>query len=131
MTSRRTQPRHRSQAGISLLEVLVAMTLFALVASGVAAMTANSLRATANDRASTAAQMIAQDEIEQVRALEYADIAPSSRSVAMAGTTYSVDRLVTDNDPADGMKTITVQVQWVGPLGARSYEVQTIFTAVR
>lgn len=126
-----TAPRRRTQAGLSLLEVLVAITLFALVASGVAAMAANSMRATANDRASTAAQMIAQEEIERVRGLDYAAIAPAARSVTRVGETFEVDRLVSDNDPAEGMKTITVRVQWTGPLGAKSYELQTIFTSVR
>lgn len=130
MTAGRSRQRRR-QAGISLLEVLVAITLFALVASGVAAMAGNSMRATANDRAATAAQMIAQEEIEAVRALEYADIVPAARSVTRVGKTFEVDRFVSDDDPAEGMKTITVQVQWAGPLGAKSYELQTIFTAVR
>lgn len=131
MIPSRPPPRRRRQTGMSLLEVLVAVTLFALVASGVAAMAATSMRATANNRSSTAAQMVAQDELERVRGLEYDDIDSGARNVAMAGETFTVDTVVTENDPADGMKNILVTVEWTGPLGPRSYAIQTIFTAIQ
>jgi Tfp pilus assembly protein PilV len=111
--------------------MLVAMSLFSVVASGMAAMAATSLRATANNRASTAAQMIAQDELEQVRGLDYPDIEDSASTVMMSGETYEVDTVVTEDDPADGMKRVVVTVGWTGPLGPRTYAIETIFTAIQ
>lgn len=123
--------RRRTQAGISLLEVLVAMTLFSIVASGMAAMSTTSLRATADNRAATSAQMLAQDELERVRGLEYDDIDDAVRSASMGGELFGIDTVVTEDDPADGLKRVIVTVGWDGPLGARSYEIETIFTALR
>lgn len=113
------------------MEVLAAMTLFALVASGVAAMATNSMRATSNNRQSTSAQMLAQDEIEQLRGFDYANIASRDRSVEMADQTFDIHSEVVDDNPASGMKFITVTVSWNSPLGSREYELETIFTAIR
>ena len=120
-----------NQRGTSLMEVLTAMTLFALVASGVAAMATNSMRATANNRQSTSAQMLAQEELEQLRGFDYADVATRDRSVDMTGETFDIHSDVIDNDPANGMKRITVTVSWTSPLGNREYEIETIFTSIR
>ncbi len=121
----------RNQEGTSLIEVLAAMTLFAIVASGVAALAANSLRATAHNRQAGMAQMLAQEELESVRGLEYADIAPNSRSVVVNSQLYNIDTTVLPDSPAAGMSEITVAVTWNSPIGSRSYEIDTIFTAIR
>lgn len=120
-----------NERGSSLVEVLAAMTLFALVASGVAAMATTSMRATANNRQSTSAQMLAQEELEQLRGLDYPDIASRDRTVTMTNETFQIHSDVINDDPANGMKRITVTVSWEGPLGSREYELETIFTAIR
>jgi prepilin-type N-terminal cleavage/methylation domain-containing protein len=121
----------RNQEGTSLIEVLAAMTLFAIVASGVAAMAANSLRATAHNRQAGMAQMLAQEELESIRGLAYSDIAPSSRTTVVNNQLYHIDTEVLANSPASGMSEITVAVTWESPIGSRSYEIETIFTAIR
>jgi prepilin-type N-terminal cleavage/methylation domain-containing protein len=120
-----------NERGTSLMEVLCAMSLFAIVASGVAAMAANSMRATANNRQSTAAQMIAQEELEQLRGFDYADIESRSRSETMENQTFDVHSEVVVDNPAAGMKHITVTVSWNSPLGSRQYELETIFTSIK
>lgn len=120
-----------NQRGTSLMEVLCAMTLFALVASGVAAMAANSMRATANNRQSSAAQMLAQKELERLRGLDYDDIASGSRTESMEHQTFDIHSDVIANNPANGMKAITVTVSWNSPIGSREYEIETIFTSIR
>jgi len=120
-----------NERGSSLIEVLAAMTLFALVASGVAAMATTSMRATANNRQSTSAQMLAQEELEQLRGLDYPDIASRDRTVTMTNESFQIHSDVINDDPANGMKRITVTVSWEGPLGSREYELETIFTAIR
>ncbi len=120
-----------NERGTSLMEVLCAMTLFALVASGVAAMAANSMRATANNRQSTSAQMLAQEELESLRGLDYGDLATRDRSVEMSGETFDIHSEVIANNPASGMSHITVTVTWESPFGSRDYEIETIFTSIR
>jgi prepilin-type N-terminal cleavage/methylation domain-containing protein len=130
MRKRRTRARRRGQEGVSLLESLAAISLFAIVASGTATMAGTLLRHTANNRQSTAAAMLAQEELERVRGLQYADIQDASKTRVMAGKTYDVATTVQTDSPAAGMKRIRVIVTWEGPLGERSYELETIFTSV-
>jgi type II secretion system protein I len=123
--------RRKHQEGTSLIEVLAAMTIFAIAASGVAALAANSMRATALNRQSGMAQMLAQEQLETVRGLDYQDIASGSRSVTVNGQLYNIDTEVLPDSPASGMSEITVAVTWDSPVGSRSYEIETIFTSIR
>jgi Tfp pilus assembly protein PilV len=116
--------------GTSLLEVLCGITLFALVASGVSALATGSLRHTIRNRHGTAATMLAQQQLENLRGLAYTDIAASTSSTIAAGQSYAIDTAVTADSPAAGMKQITVTVTWTGPEGMDAYAVRTIFTAV-
>ena len=122
--------RRRRQRGISLMEVLAAMSLFAVVASGVGALATGSLRYTTLNRHGTAAAMLAQQQLEDLRSLDYASILPGSKSATVAGQLYTIGTGVLADNPAAGMKKITVSVSWTGPEGNKSYAIQTIFTAV-
>ena len=122
--------KRRRQRGISLLEVLAAMTLFAIVASGTGALATQSIRRTAQNRHATAAVLLAQQELERLRGLPYANITPGVSSAAMGGQTFTVTTAVQADTPAANMSLITVRVSWTGAEGARSYAVQTIYTAV-
>ena len=54
---------------------------------------------------------------------------PESRS--MSGQRYTTTTTVTDDDPAPNMKHLVIAIDWRGPEGAKSYEVETIFTPLR
>ena len=121
--------RARSR-GVSLLEVLSAISLFSIVASGVAVLSVGSLRQTMQNRHGMAAAMLAQGQLENLRGLAYDDIQGGSMTNSVNGIVYQVATAVIDANPAPNMKNITVTVTWTGPGGAKSYAVQTIFTAV-
>lgn len=121
--------RRRSR-GASLLEVLAAMSLFGLVASGVAALSVGSLRHTTANKHGTAATVLAQEQLENLRSLDYPNILPTSSSANVNGQAYTVTTSVLNDAPTTGMKQITVTVTWTGPEGPKSYAIQTIFTAV-
>jgi prepilin-type N-terminal cleavage/methylation domain-containing protein len=120
----------KRQQGVSLMEVLAAMVLFALVASAVGALATQSMVHTVRNRHSTNAALIAQEELERLRGLDYVNLASSSSTVIMGGQTFNVSSNVASNSPAANMSTITVTVTWTGPEGARSYAVQTIYTSI-
>jgi prepilin-type N-terminal cleavage/methylation domain-containing protein len=130
MRSRRKRARRRGQEGVSLLESLAAISLFAIVAAGTATMAGSLMRQTASNRQSTAAAMLAQEELERVRGLAYNDIQDGSQSREMADKSYEVATTVQTDSPAAGMKRIRVIVSWDSPLGERSYELETIFTSI-
>lgn len=122
--------RRRSQGGSSLLEVLAAISLFSLVAAGVGVLAVGSVRQTLQNRHGTAAAMLAQERLEELRGLAYVDVIPYSTSRLVNGLSYTVSHTVLDDNPAAGMKTITATVSWTGPGGAKSYAVKTIYTAI-
>jgi type II secretion system protein I len=123
-------PRRRKQRGFSLLEVLAGMSLFALVASAIGMLATTSMVHTATNRQASMAAMLAQQELEDLRSIAYNNIASRSGVYTVAGQNYNVTTTALDNTPAAGMKRITVIVAWTGPQGAKSYVVDTIFTAV-
>jgi general secretion pathway protein I len=120
----------RRARGFTLLEVLSAMTLFALVAAAVGTLaTASIVHTIQNRHASTAAEL-AQRELEDLRSLAYADLAGGTSTEVVAGQSYTIVTTVTADTPAAGMSRINVEVSWTGPEGSRSYEVDTIYTSV-
>jgi len=120
----------RGERGFSLLEVLAGMSLFAVVASSVGVLATQSMRQTTANRHGTAAALLAQQEMERVRELEYADIVSASTSATMSGHTYVITTGVLNDTPAANMKQITVTVTWTGPEGSKSYAISTIYTDV-
>jgi prepilin-type N-terminal cleavage/methylation domain-containing protein len=121
--------RRRRQQGFSLLEVLAAMTLFAMVAAALGALATTSFLHTVLNRHASTAAMLAQEELEDMRGQPFAALAGGTRSVTVSGQSYSIDSDVAADTPAEGMSHITVTVNWTGPYGDRSYEIETIFTA--
>jgi prepilin-type N-terminal cleavage/methylation domain-containing protein len=122
--------KRRGERGFSLLEVLSAMTLFALVAAAVGALATTSMVYTIQNKHATTAAQLAQRELEDLRALPYSSIAGGTSTTVVAGQSYTIITSVQQNVPAAGMSSINVQVNWTGPEGARSYAVNTIYTAV-
>jgi prepilin-type N-terminal cleavage/methylation domain-containing protein len=129
--------------GFSLIEVLFAMTLFALVGTAINVLAIGAMRQTEQNRDGTTAVMVAQQKIEDLRGLAYDDIrdrtsvvTPTGRdgtsAVTPAGWPYTIDTWVLADTPAAGMKRITVTVSWPGLVAkdTQSYVVETIFTAV-
>ena len=122
--------RRRRERGFTLVEVLSAMTLFALVAAAVSALAITSMLHTIQNRHATTAAQLAQRRLEDMRALPYASLAGGTSSLVVAGQSYTVNTTVQANVPASGMSRINVQVAWTGPEGSRAYAVDTIYTSV-
>ena len=106
------------------------MSLFALVAAATGALAMGSMVRTIENRHGTAAVMLAQQELERLRGLPYADIVGGSDAYTAEGQAYTVTTGVQLDAPAAGMKLITVTVDWTGPEGAKYYETQTIYTSI-
>jgi Tfp pilus assembly protein PilV len=122
--------RRKNQEGLSLLEALAATTLFALVSAAMGTLALGSIRATTFNRHASQAALLAQWEMERVRALPYESIANSSTTKVMGGQTYTLATQVESDVPAASMSRITVTASWVGPEGAKSYATQTIYTDI-
>jgi general secretion pathway protein I len=122
--------RSRRVRGFSLLEMLAALSLFAIVASAVVTLASQSMRRTIENRHGTQAALLIQTELERLRELDYPNVVAGTTMTSMAGQSYSMVTAVAADTPAANMKQVTVTVSWTGPEGARSYAVQTILTDV-
>ncbi len=71
---RRARARSADESGQSLMEVVLAMMIFAIVASAMIVLLLSALKASNRSRQKTLAQQAAATQIEQIRNLQYSDI---------------------------------------------------------
>jgi prepilin-type N-terminal cleavage/methylation domain-containing protein len=67
----------RSQAGFTMIEVMIAMTLTALAIMGIIALYTTSMRASGFTRHQTEASVLAEDKIEKLRTLAATNYYPT------------------------------------------------------
>jgi prepilin-type N-terminal cleavage/methylation domain-containing protein len=122
--------KRRRQRGFSLIEVLAGITLFAIVAAGTGLLATQSMLRTSENRHSTAAVLLAQQEVERLRSFDYPNLVAGTYGTSMGGQNFTVTTAITPNNPDPNMSLIVVTVSWVGPEGSKSYGIRTIFTDV-
>ncbi len=87
--------RLRSQAGVSLLEVLSSLALFAVVASGLTTMSVSNVKLNNGSKTIAAATALMQNKIEQIRAI-----------VPVVNTVPADLTIGTHNDPGNPMTAL-------------------------
>jgi prepilin-type N-terminal cleavage/methylation domain-containing protein len=120
-----------NQHGVSLVETMVALSLFAISAATVGEFIVRQTRMASTNNLTSVAHSLAEESLEGLRALDYNAIAPSSRSVTTGNVTFAIETTVKNNTPAANMKQIAVDVSWADPLGEQHVTVHTIYTSVR
>jgi len=134
MMSIRTLKHATSDEGMSLIEVMVALMVFAVIALGVGASSLTILRMTEDTRSRQVASNLATSELDAVRGLPdpFKVTNVPVREVVVSGITYTVTRLTSwvDTSGADigcgsgnGLlksKRVNVEVRWVGMLSTTS-----------
>lgn len=124
--------RGGAQRGVTLLETLVALSLFAITAATMGKFMVTQIRRSASNYLYTEAYVLAEQQLETLRALpDYSQIVPSSNVASVGGTAFVVNTNVLNNTPADGLKQITINVNWHDNFGAQNVAVQTIYTQVQ
>lgn len=126
--------RTSSMAGFGVVEVLAALTVFAIVASGLAANSVAATRANRVSREISVAAALAQDKMEALRSLDPAanpadltvgnHVDPRNPLTAFgaAGGFFTRVWTVTRNTPSVGLYTVVVTVSW-GDGGSRQTSV--------
>jgi prepilin-type N-terminal cleavage/methylation domain-containing protein len=121
-----------AQRGVTLLETLVALSLFAITSATMGNFLVSQIRRSASNYLYSQAYVLAEQQLESLRALpDYTAIVPSSTTATVGSTPFQVVTGVLNNTPADGLKQITVTVSWKDNFGAQNVAVQTIYTQVQ
>lgn len=119
-----------SPTGFSLIEVLVAMSLFMIVAAAVSSLMYHSTAQVSGSNHLSQAIVCAQKYLEEIRAQSYEDITDESRGCDGDGMSFEVDWQVSEDDPGDGMKSILLTVTWTEKGEVKNYAIHTVYTQV-
>ena len=121
-----------SRSGFTLVEVLVALTIFAIALLGLVSLLTTTIQANAQARRMTAATNLAQDRLEEIRNMAYAAITSGSDSgqLTETGGTGGTGAIYTRSwtvagGPAPNTKQVTVTVTWTDQT-SRQVQLQTI-----
>jgi len=126
-----SERRWRGQRGMTLLETMIALSLFALTAATMSQFLVAQIRHASNNNLQTRAYSLAEEALEDMRAQRFNDMASSSKLVTDGAMNYTVATTVNNDTPSDGLKSINVNVSWKDPGGSRNVLVSTIYTEVR
>ncbi len=120
-----------NQRGVTLIETLVALGIFAFGVSTVGGFLTQQIRHASSNNLHTIAYGLAEQQMEAIRTKSYEDMAASSEEITKGNTTYSVVTEVLEGAPGRSMKRIAVNVSWNEPGGTRNVNLQTIYTGIR
>lgn len=122
---RRRLRRMKRTDGFTLIEVLVALTIFSIGGLALTSMLAGSMAQSTKNQQFSQAILIGQEKIESYRTYAYSDL-PQQDSYQEDGFDITVVGDV-DSENAD-MTTITVTISWDHKGVTQSYETASIFT---
>lgn len=126
----RTPVRGNTSSGFTVLEVLVAGFLFTVVLVATAQLIVMATGQVALSRRQSDAAALAAQTIEQYRDINFFTLAAGTHTVTstVGPTTYTVQTVVTVNDPQTGMKRVSVTVTWGG---GQTYATSTILSPLQ
>ena len=120
-----------SHDGFTLIEVLVAMVIFAISSLAVTMLMVNHTKLVSLNSQASEAIALAQDKLEDLRTMNFADLVSNSAPpVIKKGTAYTTSWTVQQNTPTTDMSTLTVTVTWNYQGVAKSYVAKSIFSSV-
>jgi type II secretory pathway pseudopilin PulG len=121
------------EAGLSTVEILAGIAIFALVAAGSMVLSIGSMKATTTSRQATAAATLIYDKVDQLRSLDPAaspaDLAAGTHSDPLnpltengqTGGRFTRTWSVSEDSPEIGLSEVVITVQWddYGPRSVR------------
>jgi type IV pilus assembly protein PilV len=96
------------EKGFTLVEVLIAITIFAFGILGVASMQIAAMKGNSSARDLTEASTLGSDQLEKLMLSSYDSISDGSRTKDIYGITWTVQ----DDTPQPDVKTVIVNVSW-------------------
>lgn len=105
--------RRRSDAGFTLVEIMVAIVLMTIGILAMAALAMAVAEANRDATNHTRADQLLHEKVEEFRSASYTAIADGSDEVDMAGTKIVRTWTVTDDAPMDDIKRLDLVGKWV------------------
>ena len=124
--------QHRDDRGVMLVEAIVALGLLGLAMAALSTLMTQHLRQAGKNTAFMTAISLGEQELEDLRSLDYNSIASRTNTPTTDGvTTYTVASTVVADSPTANMKSITTKVTWTGLNGPQTYSLYTIYTQLQ
>ena len=119
------RPNKNNDNGFTLIEVLIAIVILSVGFLGMAALTVGIINGNKFSNDLTTATTLAQDKMEDIRRQDYSDVTAETKAACLSPySEYERKVEVSADDPATGMKTITVTAYWDSD--SHSVELKTI-----
>jgi len=113
--------------GFTLIEVLIAIVILSVGLLGMASLTVAIIQGNKFSNDLTTATTLAQDKMEDIRRLGYSNVTAETKAAcASPYSEYERKVEVSADDPAAGMKTVTVTAYWQSTVKEHSVELKTI-----
>jgi type IV pilus assembly protein PilV len=110
---------YRDEA-FTLIEVMIALVVLSIGLIALAGLQVSAIKGNNFSKRITTAISIADDRIEQLKNIPYADIqAEPATNLTVSNMNFSREVIVTINNPLPNTKRIDVTVRWID--GAKSY----------
>lgn len=119
---RRLHPRR----GFTLIEVMVALVMFAIGSLGMAALTAFIMRANRSDTNRTRASASIRQKIEEFQSLDYDLITSGADVDTLGGVVFDRTWTVTPDSPAELLSHIELVATWSDADGEHRVTTETI-----
>jgi len=119
----------RWETGFTLIETLVAMSVFAIVSLAVTSLMVKDTQMISENAQASRAIAFAQEALENLREVSVVSLTNGSwPSLVSGGTTFNVSWTATTDSPTTGMTAVVVMVNWQHKGNPRTYALQSIFT---
>lgn len=125
-------PTTARQRGLSLIDALLAIAVFDIVAVGAGLAMTSSAQTDTLARRESAATNLARSKLEELRNTPYTTLASGSdagllpESNASTAGIYTRSWTVTGNQPVGASSTVAVSVGWADPSGTHQVNLSTI-----
>lgn len=126
------------EAGMTLIEVLIALFVFSIASLAIAAMTFMSIQGNSMANRMSQSTFLAQDKMEEL--LSFRDVATLQAALALspesvdgngaAGGTYTRTWLSTGNGPTAASRWLTVTVTWEDAKGNHQVVVRSLWRGI-
>lgn len=116
----------QGRRGFTLIEVMVAIVMFAIGTLGMGVLTASIIQANRGDTNRTRAIASLRQKVEGFQSRKYTEVTSGSDEDTLGGVVIERTWTVTENDPAPGLRRVSLVATWTDADGEHRVRNETI-----